>query len=140
MINRETIWQGVFAFLQNLAPFLETGRTVKHWDNCDNFPALFMEQGAETVTKTGRGLPQSYTMTADIYLYVRNESNGTPAPQVNALLDAVDAALKPTTPDGRVTLGGLVHDAWIEGQIARDEGVLGQIGVAVVPLKILLAQ
>lgn len=139
MINRETIWAGVFAFLQNLAPFAETGRKVKHWDDCENFPALFMEQGPETVTKVGRGLPQSYTMSAEIYIYVRNESNSTPAPQVNALLDAVDAALKPTTPDGRVTLGGLVHDAWIEGQIARDEGVLGAIGVAVVPLKVLLA-
>lgn len=139
MISRETIWAAVFALLRDLAPFAETGRKIKHWDDCENFPALFLEQGPETVTKSGRGLPQSYTMSAEICFYVRNDSNDTPAPQINALLDALDAALKPTTPDGRITLGGLVHDVWIEGQIARDEGVLGSIGVAVVPLKVLLA-
>lgn len=137
-MNREQIWSGVFALVSTLAPFVETGRKVIHWNDCSNFPALYMEQGPETVTKSGRGLPCTYTMSAEIYLYARNESNGTPAIQINALLDAVDAVFQPDPIDGKQTLGGLVHDAWIEGQIMRDEGVLGDIGVAIVPIKILV--
>lgn len=137
-MNRELIWSRLFALLSNLAGFADTGRKVIHWGDCANFPALYMEQGAETVTKSGRGLPCTYTMSAEIYLYARNESNGTPAVQINGLLDTVTAVFAPDLIDGMQTLGGLVTDAWIEGAIARDEGVLGDIGVAIVPIKILV--
>lgn len=136
-MNREIIWTGVFDLIAALAPFAQTGRKVIHWGDCSNFPAMFMEQGPENVVKSGRGLPCTYTMSAEIYLYARNESNGTPATQVNALLDAVDVVFQPDAIDGRQTLGGLVHDVWIEGTIARDEGVLGDIGVAIVPIKVM---
>jgi hypothetical protein len=72
-------------------------------------------------------------------LYVRNDSNDeTPAIQLNELLDKVTPLFNPDPIHGTQTLGGLVHDAWIEGTIARDEGALGDIGVAIVPIKILL--
>lgn len=138
-MNREQIWSGLFSLLDGLAPFVETGRKVIHWGDCPNFPALYLNQGAETVVKSGRGLPCTYTMSAEIYIYARNESNGTPAIQINALLDAVDALFQADAIDGVQTLGGLVHDAWIEGQIARDEGALGDIGAAIVPIRILVS-
>lgn len=138
-MNREAIWTAVFAMLSGLADFAETDRKVKHWGDCTNFPALFLNQGAEEVKKSGRGLPCTYTMSAEIYLYARNDSGGTPAIQINNLLDLVHDALQPESPDGKITLGGIVHDVWIDGTIARDEGVLGDIGVAIVPLKVLVA-
>lgn len=136
---REAIWQAVFEKVQALASFSESSRKLKHWADCVNFPALFLNQEGESVAKSGRGLPKSYTMSAGIYLYVRNESDGTPATQINNLIDVVDAAFQPTTPDGRNTLGGLVVDAWIDGEIARDDGMLGDIGVAIIPIKILIS-
>jgi hypothetical protein len=139
-LNREAVWSSVFTLLSGVAGFAETGRKVVHWGDVSNFPALFMSQGTETVTKSGRGLPCTYTMSAEIYLYARNDSNDTPAIQINALLDAVTAIFKANELTGKQTLGGLVEDAWIEGSIARDEGVLGDIGVAVVPIKVLLTQ
>lgn len=134
-MNREAIWTAAFDHVRSLAAFAETDRKVKHWADCTNFPALYLNQGTETVVKTGRGLPSVYTMTGEIYLYVRNESNGTPATQVNTMLDLVEAAFPS---DGKLSLGGLVEDCWIEGSIARDEGVLGDVGVAIVPIKILV--
>lgn len=138
-MDREAMWSTLFSMLSGLAPFLETSRKLKHWDDCTNYPALYLNQGAESVTKAGRGLPCSYTMSAEIYLYVRNDSNDeTPAIQLNNLLDVVTPLFNPDPVHGTQTLGGLVHDAWIEGTIARDEGALGDIGVAIVPIKILL--
>lgn len=137
-MNRESIWEGVFGIVSALAPFKETSRKVIHWADCTNYPALFLSQGSETVVKSGRGLPCTYTMSAEIFLYARNDSNGTPATQINALLDALDALFQPDAIDGKQTLGGLVHDVWIEGTIARDEGTLGDTGVAIVPIKVLV--
>jgi hypothetical protein len=140
MMNREAIWTTLFALLSELTDFAETGRVVKHWADCSNFPAMFLSQGGESVSKSGRGLPCTYTMSAEIYLYVRNDSNDTPATQINALLDLVTDVFKPNPNDGLQTLGGRVQDAWIEGSIMRDEGVLGDTGVAIVPIKILVTQ
>lgn len=137
-MNRELIWTGLFDMLTPLGQFKETSRKLIHWADCTNFPAMYLNQGAETVVKSGRGLPCTYTMSAEVYLYARNDSNGTPATQINELLDLVDALFQPDQIDGKQTLGGLVHDAWIEGTIARDEGVLGDVGVAIVPIKILV--
>lgn len=137
-MNREATWSALFALISGLLQFGEIGRVVKHWGDCTNYPAMFLNQTAETVTKSGRGLPCTYTMSAEIYLYARNDSNGTPATQINALLDIVTPVFNPDPVHGRQTLGGLVHDAWIEGTIARDEGALGDIGVAIVPIKIIL--
>lgn len=137
-MNRELTWSRVFALLSGVTTFSETGRKVVHWGDCTNFPALFLNQGAETVAKSGRGLPCTYTMSAEIYLYARNDSNDTPAVQINALLDVVTAVFRPDPIHGTQTLGGLVHDAWIEGTIARDEGTLGETGVAIVPIKIIV--
>lgn len=135
MIDREAIWTAVFARVSALADFQETSRKVRSWDDCENFPVLFLSQGSETTVKTGRGLPNIYTMSGEIYLYVRNKSNDTPATEINALLGKIDDAFPPS---GQVTFDGLVEDCWIEGQIQRDEGVLGDIGVAIVPIKVLV--
>jgi hypothetical protein len=135
-VSREAIWTSVFGLVSALAPFKSTGRKVVIWDDCPAMPALYLNQGGESVIKTGRGLPNIYTMSAEIVLYARNESNGTPATQINALLDAVTARFAVDPIDGKQTLGGLVEDAWIEGEIMRDEGALGDVGVALVPIKV----
>jgi hypothetical protein len=137
-VNREELWTALFALFSGLADFAVADRRLQHWDDAPGYPALYLNQGAETVSRAGRGLPSSYTMSAEIYLYVRNESNGTPATQLNELLDKVTPLFNPDPIHQRQTLGGLVHDAWIDGSIARDEGTLGDIGVAIVPIKILL--
>jgi hypothetical protein len=139
-MNREAIWSGLFAKLATLTAFAETGRKLIHWGDCSNMPALYLNQGVETVAKSGRGLPCTYTMSGEIYLYARNDSNDTPAIQINGLLDVVTDLFKPDPIHGTQTLGGLVHDAWVNGTIARDEGTLGDIGVAIVPITIMVTE
>lgn len=139
-MNREAIWTKIFDVLTTIKDFQESGRKVIHWNDCPAFPAVYLNQGGETVRKPGRGIPSIYELQADIYIYCRNESNGVPAIQINELLDKVIVALLPPNPiDNKQTLGGIVEDAWVEGEISRDEGTLGDFGVAIVPFKVLVS-
>jgi hypothetical protein len=59
---------------------------------------------------------------------------------MDAILDAVDVALKPDQITNTNTLGGMVSHCWITGDATIYEGTLGEQMVAVVPVEILLNQ
>ena len=90
---------------------------------------------AETVP----GLNTVWTLDVDVFIYVNTQDDKTVAPGtlINPLLDAVTAALAPDDiSKNKCTLGGLVQHAWIEGRIETDEGLLGDQGVAVIPIAV----
>jgi hypothetical protein len=63
------------------------------------------------------------------------------ASAINAALDAIDAALAPSSADpalGRQTLGGAVHDCKISGVPVRDTGDLDGDGLVVVSMRLIL--
>lgn len=139
-MNREHIWSGVFSILEKLEEFACASRTLVLWDQAPAYPAIYVQQQNETTAKPGRGLPNIYTMSAGIYVYIKNETDSdiTPATQLNNLLDLVLNTLLPPNPiDCRQTLGGLVTDAWVEGEIQRDEGFQGGYGILHIPFKVL---
>jgi len=63
--------------------------------------------------------------TADVVTTLNNE------------VDAIVAALDREPASGMQTLGGLVHDCRIAGDIETDEGRLGQQAVAIIPIEII---
>ncbi len=137
-MNREQVWSGIFAVLEKMPEFAARGRTAVLPSDAPAYPAVYLVQLGETAHKPGRGIPIIYTASADIVIYVRNDSNSDPAPPINDLIDATLAALLPPNPiDCKQTLGGLVEDAWVEGQIDRSDGALGGFGAVVIPFKIL---
>lgn len=141
MINRETIHSALFTLVSNAAGFNTKRRKPEHWDNVSppDMPAIFMAQMGQTA-KPQRGLPTIWELDVEVYLYVHTngDANHTPASLINPLLDAVCTALAFDPVTGTNTLGGTVHHCWIEGRITTDEGALGEIGVAIVPIKILV--
>lgn len=136
---REPIYAALFAKLSNVAGFTTRSRKLKHWSDVGptEQPALFMAQKGETA-QIVRGQPTRWTLSIDVYLYVKTAGSDAPAQLLNPLLDAITAALAPDNPiENTQTLGGLVHRCWIEGQIETDEGTLGDQAVAIVPINIL---
>lgn len=140
MIDREAIYAALFERLSAIPGLKTTSRRLRHWTDVGSSeqPALFQAQRNQ-LAKTTPGTPSVWTLFADIYIYVSNTGD-TPAAGMNALINAVEAAL---APDNRVkntcTLGGLCSFCFIDGSVETDEGTLGNQAVAIVPIKIVAA-
>lgn len=107
-------------------------------------PALFMtEKGAEAVGGPQPGLPVKYTLHAEFYIYAHeSDPYKTPATILNNLIDALEAALAPFPSNGvwqNLGFPASVIHTYINGKIETDEGVLGDLAIAIVPVDILAA-
>jgi hypothetical protein len=142
-MNREAIYTALFSLVSGSASFVTTGRRVKLWSdmNPSDFPALFVNQRDNGYSRGGEHVPAKVTLEADIIIYTSTglDPNVVPATELNNLLDAIDTALAPSpVPNSRQTLGGLVEHCWIEGQIIVVPGDSDGIGLAMIPVKILV--
>ena len=140
-MNREAIYEALFALVAGAASFATTSRRLRHWTDVPaaEQPALFLVQKSE-LAKTKRGQPSEWTLSVDLYVYCQAPDELTaPSTVLNPLLDAIVAALAPQGLDLAAnvqTLGGLVSHCWIAGKIETDEGALGGQAVAIIPIEL----
>lgn len=141
MIQREPIYAALYARLSAVAGLVTKSRRLKHWADtpAEEQPALFQSQVREVATAS-TSLPTQWALHLDVYVYVRASLDSAPSEVLNPLLDSICAALAQdgAGPNGRCTLGGLVHNARISGSIETDEGTLGEQAVAIIPVEILV--
>lgn len=142
-VSREAIHAALFSLVSSVPGVTTASRTLKHWSDvpASQQPALFQAHKGEAVDAPARGAPQRWTMRFDLYLYANTASdpNAAPSSVLNPLLDKIQAALAPG-PSGVQTLGDMVHHCWIAGSIETDEGVLGDQGVVIIPVEVLISQ
>ncbi|MGH8402574.1 MAG: hypothetical protein ACRESO_04095 [Gammaproteobacteria bacterium] len=140
MIAREPIFSALFAKLSALTEFTTTSRRLQSIQDIaiENFPAAYQLQGKQVVHKKVN-VPPIYEMEAS-WILCAFESDQTIAPstQLNALIDDAVGALEPDATTNANTLGGLVTQCTIEGDIEVFEGVLGDRAVAIIPIRILV--
>jgi hypothetical protein len=146
--TREAIYAAIFALISSAAEFKTKSRFLRHWSEVDvnEMPAIFMTQDGELPiwanAGSETGVPPVWSLDVSFFIYAGiGEGESTPpAKLLNPLVDAILAALKPSTPNGRQTLGGLVHHARVSGRIETDEGLFGTKTVAIVPVRALTAE
>lgn len=140
-MNREAIFAALFGVLQGAYPWVTCSRRLKNIQDLQpsEFAAAYQLQGNQALKYQGV-TPTVGTWDASWLLYsYSDDPNIAPSTPLNAMVDAVLAALKP--PDGpivRNTLNGLVQYAAAEGNVEIFEGVLGDRALAIVPIKILV--
>ncbi len=137
--SREAIYSALFALASSAADFVTSGRRIQVITQMQpsQLPALFQQQISED-TQQVAGIPPKYTLRVDIAIYAVNQDvTQSAAPQLNALLDAVEAALAPSPVTGKQTLGGLVQHCFINGKTDIFEGDLGNRAAAVLPIEIV---
>lgn len=150
-INRfdfEPIYQALFDLLDGaLTPISqkwgESSRLLRHWsDTTVVRPAMFLAQLNEVPTKRVGQIP-SWTLDLKVYIYCQAPNDSYPTSKIlNPLIGAVRAVLQPDKSGpgramGKNTLGGLCDDVYISGKIETDEGTLGALAIAVIPIRIL---
>ncbi len=146
MVTREAIYSALFALVSgayawNSAP----SRRLKLWSDVppEARPTLFQFEGDEESDEwTGAGdLQLVRTLTCKLFVYINaKDPSVVGASQLNAISDALDAALAPTGADimtNRQTLGGLVSSCRIKGKRFKDPGDLDGDGLLIVPISIV---
>ena len=149
-VTREQAMNALYALLLPLSQggnpsFVTISRRLAHWTQCPTQPALYLYEKPETHKRQNPASLTARMLEADIFIYINvgEDASAVPVTQLNALLDLIDPSsggvLKPDVLDqNRQTLGGVVYDCWIEGQIIKVPGDMDGQGIAVIPVKILL--
>lgn len=138
-MNREAIYSALWDRLQSIQGIVTFERKLRHWSEVRSIeqPYLCMACGNQHIERVFGGLDK-HRLPATLYLYVNTAADPKAAPsiQLNNLLDAIEAVMKPVG-ENNLTLGGLVSHCWIAGDITTDEGVLGEQALAFIPIDIL---
>ena len=144
-ISREQISVAFFNLIKGAVSFTATSRRFVHWDqvNETQMPFLTMLKTGEQRGRQAEGLP-TLTINAHVFLYLSAgmDPEDVPDTAMNALLDAIDAAVAPSGADAlngnKQTLGGLVSHCYPFGPVFVDAGDIDGKAVAAIPFQILV--
>ncbi|MGA8078358.1 MAG: hypothetical protein WB868_13355 [Xanthobacteraceae bacterium] len=144
-VTREQISVAFFNLIKGAADFTATSRRFVHWDqvNETQMPFLTMLKTGEQRGRQCEGLP-ALTINAHVFIYLSAglDPEDVPDSAMNAVLDAIDAAVAPSGADAlggdRQTLGGLVSHCYPLGPVFIDTGDLDGKAVAAIPFQILV--
>ena len=145
MTTREQIAAAFWNLVVGAADFAETSRRFVHWDQVsDNgqLPFLTMLKTGEVRARKSDTLSM-LTLNYHVFVYISAgmDPKSIPDTAMNTMLDAIDAAVRPTGDDlaiGKQTLGGLVDHCYPLGDVFVDDGDVDGKGVAAIPFEILV--
>lgn len=128
--------------------FVTSGRRFRTWEdvNGSQQPAIFLTEPKEHHARQELITPAVRVITYDAFVYINDGANKaatvTAVTSLNNILDAIDpitgGVLKPSPLSDRQTLGNIVYDCWIEGEVVKVPGDLNGQGVMVIPIKVIL--
>lgn len=135
------VYAALMAQLATAAGFVTKSAVLRHWNDVaeQECPALFLAMAGETprYATPASVWAEAWTLTPKVFVYVRTPGAVAQTALATAL-DALRAALLPPQGEARQTLGGACESARIEGTIETDEGTLGDIAMAIVPLRVVV--
>jgi len=142
---REQISVAFFDLIAGAGDFAATSRRFVHWDqvNETQMPFLTMLKTGEQRGRQSEGLP-TLTVNAHVFVYLSAgmDPGDVPDTAMNAVLDAIDAAVAPSGADAlggnKQTLGGLVAHCYPFGPVFVDTGDVDGKAVAAIPFQILV--
>ncbi len=140
---RNDILNALLTLLGTPEDFVTVSRKFRMWSSVppEEQPALFLRAGPQKADEDRTfGLPK-WKLKCWAFIYcLHNADDQNPGTTLMQLLDEVDDNMAPPQPGGLQTLGGLVTNAWIDGDIVVDEGMLPMDlqSIAVVPISILV--
>ena len=140
--SREQVMTALLALLGALGSFQTVSRRNRAPEAIvpAQCPALFLLEDSDEYEIRSPSLPPIRQMMVSAVFYndVGTDQNAIPSTVINNALDALDAALQPTTPGGLFTLGGLVYSVKIAGKIERVQGAKTGRSMASAPIKIVM--
>jgi hypothetical protein len=120
--------------------FLSMNRRGNIWGNvapADQPYLALIERGGTGVQNKAIGL-EKWTLHFLVLVYIRADAqpSAIPATPINAAWKAIASAMNSSPIGERQTLGGLVNNAWIGGQVMIDTGILDNQCVLLIPIDV----
>lgn len=139
-MNRRAIIAALVAQLKTVAPFRTVSCRAQMPNEIGDKPALYLiYDGGLYPPREARGMPPKVTISADIWIYDNvNDPDEEFGGTMTDHIDAIDKALGPDVFGKPQTLGGLVYDLRIEGDVILDPGHTTDQGVVKIPVKFLI--
>jgi hypothetical protein len=137
----EVIANALFIRLgQTSYPFKAMDRRGKIWANVNasDQPYLaLIERGGTGVQNEAIGL-QKWTLHFLVLVYIQADANPStiPATAINAAFKAIASIMNSSPMGERQTLGGIVNNAWINGEVMIDTGILDQQCALLIPVDV----
>ena len=143
-VTREQVSSYLFSLLTSSGKYKTASRRFQTFDEIANVdkPALYMVEHKETHVKAKLITPAIRTLEIDVYIFISTglDPNAVPIIALNNLVDAIDPSTGGVLSPGvnsQQTLGGLVTNCYIDGQIIKVPGDFDGQGVAIIPIKII---
>jgi hypothetical protein len=142
--NPEAISIALFNLLSTIATYFQTmDRVGQIWTNVapTDQPYLgLIERGGMVVQNSATGLTK-HTLHYTVLVYIRGDASQStnavlPATQLNAIWLQIEQIMNYGPMGERQTLGGLVENAWIEGEVLMDAGILDQQLALMIPISV----
>ena len=144
-VIREPLCVAVFDIISACYAWANTPtRRLKMWDKIppEMMPAYYQfERGTEAWDWKSNLINPKRAFELWEFFYVTSSDENPGAPQVNAILDAVDWALRAPAaldPTGRLTLGNLSFQARIKSVPIREPGDLTGTGIVVAQVEVII--
>ena len=151
-MTREGIATALFDLLLTVPGVKTCSRKLKPKDevNTLDMPAMFLTLGGWTPIQSIDGLPTIWKHEYLIYVLINNsDPYQAPSTALNNIMDGIEEVLRPVSrfgppgfPGTVQVLGdttGRIRHAWVSGNVFADEGVLGDLTLAVIPIEIEVA-
>lgn len=142
--SRESIYSALFAQISAGYAWALASRRMFPVENIETIkqPAFELRQSENEHADQEKGIGLTrWRLKAVAFIYFRVDitpaSTVVPATLANTLLDAVELSLRSPAPYEPQTLGGLVTNAFIDGEILIDDGSNDGQGVLAIPITIL---
>ena len=141
---REAAAAALFALISGAYAWVNTpARRLKMIGDvpAEQRPAFFQSEHGPEAYQWVNSARAKRTLDVSLYFYVKSDDDAPGAPQLNAILDAVEAALQPSAADaylGRQTGGGSAFQFRIKSVPFRIPGDLDGDGLLVVTVEIIL--
>ena len=151
-VARESVYAALFALVSGLTDssgdaFFNTAlRRMPTWTATPGpaqTPALYQVEGKEKSVVKGLGMPAKWELYPHLVIFtsVGQDQKAIPSQILNPILDALETVMPPGNGQAgairRQSLGGLVYDCRIEGEVWINEASLGGTAVALVPIRIV---
>lgn len=128
--------------------FVTSGKRFRPWDEVQGAaqPAIFLTKPKEKHVRQDLRTPAIRTLQFEAFIYINDGSNKaatvTPMTSLDNIADAIDprtnGVLAPEVISNRQTLGGLIYDCYIEGEIIMVPGDMNGQGVMVIPILVIM--
>ncbi len=148
--TREQVSIALFNLLKTSYSYPVSSRRMVLYDDVAsiNLPGLFLDEVKEKHSRNSNPTPAVRTLHYMVYIYTKadpstgSDATNVPATQLNNLLDAIDpvqgGVLKADDAlQNRQTLGGLVYDCYIDGDIEKIPGDFDNRGSLIFPIKVI---